>query len=738
MDFKKLMGILLSFPLLAQGQEADSAKRLQEVEIIEKQESNFGHMYQVDGMKIAAGKKTEVINVELLNVNKSTNNTRQVYAKVAGLNIFENDGSGLQLSIGGRGLDPNRTSNFNVRQNGYDISADALGYPESYYTPPADALKKIEIIKGAASLQYGTQFGGLLNFEMKQPEDSKKKLIIESKQTVGSFGFLGSFNSVGGTNGKLSYYAYAHYKRGDGWRPNSAFESFNAYADLHYHINERHMVGIEFSHLQYLSQQPGGLTDDMFRRYPRQSNRSRNWFAVNWDLLDLEWDYQISSQTRLQTRAYGLIASRNAIGFRPNRPAQHDAGGERDLLKGTFQNLTLESRFLHRYSVGRKNFTLLTGVRAYKGYSTSKQGDVVNGSGADFEFPEESTLLKSDYEFPNINYAWFAEHIFRINDKWNITPGVRVEHIETNADGVFHDLDRHPNTQEIIGDSIVYEQKSLPRTFVIGGIGSSYKIKPGLEFYGNVSQNYRSVTFSDIQIVNPSFEIDPAIEDERGYSADLGIRGNLKNLVRFDGNLFFMHYGNRIGEYEAKKKYQNSGSNSTYVIRRRANVGVADIYGLETFVEADILSTLAPSEDHWGASIYSNLTLTKASYTRSTNHSVVGKRVEYVPQVNWKGGLQASYQRFKLTWQISHLSEQFTDATNARESDHSAVNGVVPAYTVMDLTIGWSWRWLTVEGSVNNLANSAYFTRRATGYPGPGIIPGEGRSFYLTVGYRTP
>jgi Fe(3+) dicitrate transport protein len=72
------------------------------------------------------------------------------------------------LHYGGRGLDPNRTSNFNTRQNGYDISADVLGYPESYYATP-EALEEIQVIRGAASLQYGTQFGGLVNFKIKSP-----------------------------------------------------------------------------------------------------------------------------------------------------------------------------------------------------------------------------------------------------------------------------------------------------------------------------------------------------------------------------------------------------------------------------------------------------------------------------------------------------------------------------------------------------------------------------------------
>lgn len=295
MDFKfVVLFVVMMLPVLSFGQDSTKKRAtLNEVQVTDNKRSNFGHMYQVDGMKITAGKKSEVINVEQLTVNKATNNTRQVYAKVAGLNIFENDGSGLQLSIGGRGLDPNRTSNFNVRQNGYDISADALGYPESYYTPPAEALSKIEILKGAAGLQYGTQFGGLLNFEMKQP-GGDKVFSLESRQTVGSYGFFGSFNSINGTKGKVKYYAYAHYKRGDGWRPNSGFESFNGYADVHYQVSEKSTIGLEFTHLNYLAQQPGGLTDAMFADDPRQSNRERNWFAVKWNLADIEWDYRIS------------------------------------------------------------------------------------------------------------------------------------------------------------------------------------------------------------------------------------------------------------------------------------------------------------------------------------------------------------------------------------------------------------------------------------------------------------
>lgn len=727
MDCNKiLLGVLFLLPAIAVAQDS-THNTLKEVEVKDKNKSNFGHMYQVDGMKIAAGKKSEVIDVEQLNVNKATNNTRQVYAKVAGLNIFENDGSGLQLSIGGRGLDPNRTSNFNVRQNGYDISADALGYPESYYTPPTEALSKIEILKGAAGLQYGTQFGGLLNFEIKQPGDNKY-FAIESRQTGGSFGFFGSFNAVSGTVGKLKYYGFAHYKRGDGWRPNSNFESFNGYADVHYQFNEKHMVGIEYTRMKYLAQQPGGLDDNMFEQDPRQSNRARNWFAVEWNLLDVEWDYRISPRTRWQTRVYSLLASRNAVGFRPNRPSQADNGGQRDLLTGTFNNTAIESRLLHRYNAGSQQQVLLAGVRAYKGLSKAKQGYVNNGNGANFSFDDETSQVISDYTFPNLNLAAFAEHIVRLSSKFSITPGIRVEHIRTEANGSYHDR-VYDLRDSIISDVETSENRQLPRTFVIGALGLSYKHKPILETYGNFSQNYRSVTFNDIRVVNPSFEIDPAISDERGWSSDLGVRGSIMDMFRFDGNIFYLYYGNRIGEYYAVKDRNR-------VIRKRGNVGVAQIYGVETFMEMDLQRFWKAVTDKFNTTIYSNLALTQATYTKSPVANIDGKNVEYVPFVNWKAGVQLQYKTWKLTYQFSYLSDQYADATNAEKGGYSGVNGKVPAYNVMDLSAGWSRKWLTIEASVNNIANVAYFTRRATGYPGPGIIPGDGRSFYLTAGVK--
>src|SRR5580704_10851530 len=215
---------------LARAQQQLPVKTLDSVKV-KAARKTFGitRLKDVDGAGIYSGKKSEVIVLKDITANTATNNSRQIYSRVAGLNIYENDGgAGTQLAIGGRGLDPNRVSNFNTRQNGYDISADALGYPESYYTPPAEVLDRIEVVRGAASLQYGTQFGGIINFRMRTGPDSAKAQIV-TRLTRGSFGFINTSTGIGGTIGRLNYYAFYQHKSGNGWRPNSQFNVNTGY-----------------------------------------------------------------------------------------------------------------------------------------------------------------------------------------------------------------------------------------------------------------------------------------------------------------------------------------------------------------------------------------------------------------------------------------------------------------------------------------------------------------------------
>lgn len=158
---------------------------------------------EIVGTHIYAGKKNALVVVNNINGNVVTNTMRQILAKVPGIHIWESDGSGLQIGIATRGLSANRSWDFNVRQNGFDISADPFGYPEAYYNPPMQAVQRLQIVKGAGSLQFGPQIGGMLNYVLKDGSDINKPFSIESQQTAGSFGLMNTYNAIGGTHKKV-------------------------------------------------------------------------------------------------------------------------------------------------------------------------------------------------------------------------------------------------------------------------------------------------------------------------------------------------------------------------------------------------------------------------------------------------------------------------------------------------------------------------------------------------------
>ncbi len=110
-----------------------------------------------------------------------------------------------------------------------------------------------------------------------------------------------------------------------------------------------------------------------------------------------------------------------------------------------------------------------------------------------------------------------------------------------------------------------------------------------------------------------------------------------------------------------------------------------------------------------------------------------GNKVEFVPNLNFKTGIKFGYKNLLSNIQYTYLSEQFTDATNAKEGNLSGVIGQIPAYDVLDISLSYTYRQFKLEAGVNNLTNNYYFTRRATGYPGPGIIPSPDRNFYTTL-----
>ena len=687
-------------------------------------------MRDFENTAIYAGKKTEVIIIEQSMANLAANNARQIFNQIPGLNIYQNDDAGLQLHIGGRGLDPNRTSNFNTRQNGYDISADVLGYPESYYTPPAEAIEEIQIIRGAASLQYGTQFGGLVNFKLKDAS-TYRPITGVIRNTIGTNSLYTNFTQLSGRLDKWRYIGHVNIKKGNGFRPNSEFNSSNVFAKISYDFSEKTILSAEVTYLDYLAQQAGGLTDDLFNENPYQSNRERNWFGLYWFLYNIKFEHALSDNSNISVNFFGLNAQRNAIGFRSNRVSQIDPYEERDLIKGDFNNFGIEARWLKKYILGNKKAVFLLGGKYYSAKNTSAQGPGSASNEADFSFYNEeypSYSKQSNYTYPNENISIFSENIFYINKRMSVTPGLRYENILTATEGNYQRINSDAAGNVILNETL-NSIESRRRSFILLGLGLSYKASQPLEYYSNISQNYRSVTFADISIINPAFSINPNITDEKGYTIDLGIRGKIKKMMSFDLNFFHLSYQNRIGFIQ--KAFKDGSVKS-----ERGNVGDANLSGLESLIDLNIGELFKMNLKKYSLNSFINYSFIETKYSNSDIQGIKGKKVEFVPKDNLKFGLRYGYKNLTLNMQFSYVSEQFTDSSNAVEGNLSGVIGVIPAYKLVDLSGAFKLNKFKLEFGVNNTLNEAYFTRRATGYPGPGIIPSPGRNFYLSTQYK--
>lgn len=684
--------------------------------------TDYQAMPEVVGTNIYAGKKNALILLNNVQGNIVTNTMRQVLAKVPGIHIWESDPSGIQIGIAARGLSPNRSWEFNVRQNGYDIAADPFGYPEAYYNPQLQAVQRIEIVRGQGALQYGPQFGGLLNYILRNGKEIKKPIELETQQSLGSNGLFNSYNAIGGKTGKLNYYSFFDHRNGDGWRQNSRYYTNAGYATVSYSFSSKFSVTAELMRSHIQSQQPGGLTDTQLEQDAKLSLRSRNWFDITWTTPALIANFQVNENTQWNTKIFGTIGNRNSVGFlqpiniKDSINANTLTYNNRVVNLDQYRNYGLESRIITDYHLGKMKNTISAGIRLYTG-TTSRQADGKGTTGSDYDVTIIGNYPR-DVAFNSKNAAAFIENIFRVTDKLLIIPGLRYEWIEGSASG--------RNGYTTGGSEITLQNITRSRSFVLGGIGAEYHITKTTEIYGNISQAYRPIQFANLQAPPTTDIVDPELKDATGYNADLGYRGKINNYIQFDISGFYLQYNNRVGTI--------STSSTTRLI---TNVGNSSSKGLEAYIEFNPIKAFAQNNQA-DLLIFGSYGYTDATYSGDyKDANTKGKQVENAPKNIFRGGISAGKKGLLFTIQVSAVGEAFSDANNTVQASSNGNTGLIPAYSVTDLSATYKFnKGLNIKAGLNNVLNETYFTRRAGGYPGPGAMPADGRTFFISIGAK--
>lgn len=661
---------------------------------------------------VYAGKASHNVILKNMQVDATSNAARQWFSKVPGVSVWESDGSGLNTSVSPRGWSPNRSWDLNVRMDGMDIASDPIGYPEAYYTPPTEFIQNIELIKGAGALAFGTQFGGAINYQTINP--SNKNLNYVGLYSAGDYGTESHFHGISGTKGKNSFGAWFQERQSKGWRENSEYKTRNYLLKWNRVFNTHFKIQSEYNRHHSVSQQPGGLTDHDFEQSIFSSNRSRNWFELDWQVLGITTIYQ-KNNFLWKNQLSAMRGERNSVGITGKiytDDVYNDSLGydQRKLDKDLYQNITFESRYQLQTI---QNIDLAGGIRVFNGNTDRLQnGKGTRGIDANFSLDEDQ-IFDRDLNYYSKNLAIYQEAIFHIGNRMNIVPGVRYEWIENSVNG------RYSSAYEIL-------QQSKNRNVLLYGASANYQMDQNNEIVFNYNRSYRPALFSELTPTATTDVIDPNIKDAKGYNLDLMIRGKVLGHLSYHVGTYYTYYGDRLGSYKKEG------------VLFKTNIGDAVSKGVE--VMGDYSWT--HSSKLWSYNLWAAMSWMDVRYTKWNDETIVdaekmieNKRVENAPRYIHRAGVNFSYKKISCQGIWNRVGAVYTDAVNTMVPSEDATVGYLDGYSVIDASLKYNFSThVFLQINVNNITNAKYATRRTGGLPGPGLMPGSPRIATATLG----
>ncbi len=653
-----------------------------------------GWLPAVSGAAIFSGKKTSVIDLDAQARNIG-NNYRQALSQAPGLLLAEE--SSPLVSIGYRGLNPNRAQFTQVLRDGIPIHADQIGYPEAYYTPPLETVDRIEFLHGGAALQFGPQPGGALNYISNRPR-TDKPFSLRTQHVGGSDNLYSSYTSSDGTVGKLGYYLYYNHRQSDGFRSaNSDYDLNNGSVKLLYSFDNGGKLIFRADTYEEIHGEPGGLTVADFNAGSLKATRQFDQFSLDRDSVSMTYEIEPTVDSFFTTTAWWSDYTRfthrqrtsgSTFGTVPN-------GSTSNIEDQNFQTLGLDARYRINWGTNARH-TFSTGVQAYHVDSPR-----IESRGATPGASSGSIRRDSDREV--FYLPVFAENKFTFGN-FSITPGLRVENIH-------QEVTENLNLDKVDPLSPLASKKDTSH-ILLGGLGMEYDTDTRSAVYGNISQAYRPRLFTEAVPLGNGQVVNNDLEEGKSLEYEIGYRTRPQDWLTVDASLFLLSFKDQIG------------SVTTAGITNFQNVGDAVHKGIDLSVTTDLLNLFTGSDAHGSLDWYVNATFLDAEFTNGPND---GKTPQYAPDTIVRTGLNYAYdEKLKVSFGGTFLDSHFGD-------DNNSANFAIPAYIVWDLTAEFKVHEnVRLLAGINNLFDESYYARVNSG----GIDPANGRNIYLGASFE--
>jgi Fe(3+) dicitrate transport protein len=648
------------------------------------------------------GSANVVQNKELKNAKPISGN--EIFKNVTGINVVSEEGAGLRANIGIRGLDPDRSRNVLMMEDGVPIALAPYGEPEMYYTPAIDRMNSIEILKGSGSILYGPQtIGGVINYITYDPPlNSRLSLNIKG----GSNGYVNAQTNYGTTIDNVGFQINYLYKQADKLGI-TRFDLNDLTAKIKFQAGKKSRIGIKLAFYDENSNSTYvGLTQSMYSNgeyftiiAPNDELNIRRYSA------SLTHDYFFSDKSFLRTTVYGYTTTRNWLrqDFSRN-PIPNGTGivfGDTTISGGAiymknstgnrnrqFDVAGIEPRIQVNYSIGGIENEMEGGIRFHFERAFEQR---INGDKADAKSGE----LRNDEIRTGYATSVFAQNRIYLTENFILSSGLRLENFNYERD-IFR---INSVDTSITNNSYVFA--------VVPGVGINYNFSRTISIFAGVHKGFAPPRIKDaISSGGVALELDA----ESSWNYELGIRSNTASFLYFEVTGFMLDFSNKIIPVS-----ESSGGTGTGLV----NGGKTYHIGVESAVRFDLHRVL---NSEYLISLSLNSTYVNSKYNadrfiaaNGESINVQNKKLPYTPEWTFSALLDATAPfGLGLHFAATYVSTQFTDELNTIEASPSGETGEMPAFFVFDITGSYVLPSInsSVFISIKNLLDERYIASR--------------------------
>ncbi len=638
----------------------------------------------------------------------------EMLRRVPGLQVREDEGGGGRLDIGVRGLDPGRSRNVLILEDGIPVTVNPYAEPDLYYLPQMERMAGIEVVKGSGAILFGPQTtGGVINFVTLAPPTSPHASV---DVTGGNFGYRRAVATYGdAANEHTRYIVQILDKSADGPR-GEAYRTIDAFGKLVFDTSKHGQATLKLGIQNNDSDSDDvGLTRQMWITDPTRQTLAPNDHAnMTRYEASLIHEQHIGDDTVLRTLLYGYVTdriwrrqdySRNFLGTTLDHAVGTDeanVGGAiyfaptDTILDRSYSVAGLEPRLEHRFRTGDVGHTLDVGARflTESAHYQQRAGDNPTSYSGELQFEETHRTLAA---------AAYAQDRVALRDTLLITPGVRFEHSTFTRDTL----------RQQVGTTFMDTPGAIGTTSndaIIPGFGAILGT-PAAHAFAGVHVGYGPPRLtSSISPRGATTQLAP----ERGFNYELGARFSQRRWLHVEGTFFYSTFTNQV-----VAQADDTGTELT-------NGGETRHYGLET---AAVLSLAHALHTKTEIDLGTRYTFAHATFVGGP---YAGNFLPYAPLASWTTTLDVNHPLGfggEIAW--THVSSQFVDQANTVLPDATGRYGIIPQWNTIDLGARYKHKptGLSLKLTVKNALDQPFIIARRP----EGIFASGFRQVFLSL-----